>query len=62
MNLPHVILDQLQFDKLGFDGDDSKIIEKAFFVKAPQTIELVSDTLKINNLETKQGTNPWWKF
>lgn len=65
-NLPQVILNQLQFDKLGFDGDDSKIIERAFFIKAPKTTEFVnskqSDTQKVDILEAKQETKPWWMF
>jgi hypothetical protein len=35
-NLPPLILDQLQFDKLGFGGDDSKIIERSYFSKLPK--------------------------
>ena len=31
--LPEVILTELQLDKLGFDYDDSKIIESAYFIK-----------------------------
>lgn len=66
VNLPEVILNQLQFDKLGFDDDDSKIIDKAFFVKAPQTTEFISnaknDTFKGEDLETEQETKTWWKF
>lgn len=66
MNLPQVILDQLQFDKLGFDDDDSKIIEKAFFIKAPKTTEFESstqnDNFKSENIEAKQETKPWWKL
>ncbi len=64
-NVPQVILNQLQFDKLGFDDDDSKIIDKAFFIKAPTTAEFEStqnDTFKVENLETKQETKPWWKL
>ena len=64
-NVPQVVLDQLQFDKLGFDGDDSKIIEKVFFIKASTTTEFdrkQNDNFKAENLETKQETNPWWKL
>ncbi len=61
-----MILNQLQFDKLGFDDDDSKIIEKAFFIKAPKTTEFESstqnDNFKSENIETKQETKPWWKL
>lgn len=66
MNLPQVILDQLQFDKLGFDDDDSKIIEKAFFIKAPKTTEFESsiknNTFNAKNIDSGQGAKPWWKF
>ena len=57
-NLPQVILDQLQFDKLGFDDDDSKIIEKAFFVKRQKT----EDILKTEDLALTEEVKPWWKF
>ena len=64
-NVPQVVLNQLQFDKLGFDGDDSKIIEKVFFIKASTTTEFdrkQNDNFKAENLETKQETKPWWKL
>jgi hypothetical protein len=64
-NLTQVILDQLQFDKLGFDDDDSKIIDKAFFIKRNQTentLNTQNDTLISDFLVSKQETKPWWKF
>ena len=66
-NIPQVILDQLQFDKLGFDDDSSKIIEKAFYIKNPRIENVVSKktvgTLIESNLNTTiNETRPWWKF
>jgi hypothetical protein len=61
-NLPHVILDQLQFDKLGFDDDDSKIIEKAFFIKESKTTEIASVKKKSASKAAISEPKTWWKF
>jgi hypothetical protein len=65
-NIPQVILDQLQFDKLGFDDDDSKIIDKAFFIKVQKTTEkessIQNDDFKVEKSIAKQEIKPWWKF
>lgn len=61
MNLPQVILNQLQFDKLGFDDDNSKIIDKAFFVKTPQTTK-PGNTIQNERSVLHQKTKPWWKL
>ena len=65
-DLPQVILNHLQFDKLGFEDGDAKIIEKGFFIKAPKTTETASntqnDTFQRENFAITQETKPWWKF
>lgn len=58
-NLPQVILDQLQFDKLGFDDDDSKIIERAFFIKSPKNN---SDGADNQGKDSRNEKGPWWKI
>lgn len=59
-NLPQVILDQLQYDKLGFDYDDSKIIERAFFIKSPKNNSTDSADDQDKDNESEKG--PWWKI
>jgi len=59
-NLPQVILDKLQFDKLGFDGDDSKIVERAFFVKKENNKTDSSPAVKLT--ETNYSKKSWWKI
>lgn len=65
-NIPQVILNQLQFDKLSFDDDDSKIIDRAFFCKQTRTKDFASekqnDSSASKNLMINQETKPWWKF
>ena len=66
MNLPIVILDQLQLDKLGFDGDESKITGRVFFSHVPVMpgTEQRSSPVKMkqDEAETKPTAKPWWKF
>ncbi len=58
-NLPQVILDQLQFDKLGFDDDDTKIIERAFFVKQVVSVNQTIENNQVTKDETKKS---WWQI
>lgn len=48
-NLPQAILNQLQFEKLGFDfeDDEDKIIEQAFFVKQEKDTDILKDCTTI---------------
>ncbi len=61
-NIPQAILDKLQYDLLGFDDDDSKIIERAFFVKELNPPKMDNDPKKVLQPKKEEKTKPRWRF